>query len=592
MGRSKILVGRFLIWRARKISDRYFVIILAAILGVIIGLCAFCLKGAVFQIEELLTGNFKSDHRYLWYAIYPAIGIWITLIFIRFILRDGEPYGIPRILYVISRNKSRMKRHKPLGAIAGASLTAGFGGSIGLESPIITAGSSIGSILAQFLRLNYRTTTLLIGAGAAGAISSIFNTPVAAVIFSLEVLMLDLTTLSIIPLLVASVAGAITTKMLFGDNLIMQFDLSDKFDVYDVPYYLLLGGLCGLVSLYFNKTNNLIVKQMDKIRNVYKRSAIGVITLGALIFIFPSLYGEGYDMLKLIVSNNSSELLDNTFFQSFDFHPWMFVLFVVVLMLVKVVATSLTIESGGIGGIFAPAAVMGGLIGFAFARSVNQLDFGVVLSEPNFTMVGMAGVLGGVLHAPLTAMFLVAELTNGYELIVPLMIITAFSYTTIKYFDPHSIFTRRLAERGELLTHHKDQTVLTLLSVKAVIDTNLDTIKPGITLGDLVKVIAKSKRNIFPVIDNDGFFLGLIAMDDVREDMFHPEKYGNPIAQYIIQPLDSVSSADTMEVVVEKFRTTKYYNLPVIDQGKYVGFVSRATLFSAYRQVLIDVSHE
>jgi CIC family chloride channel protein len=588
----RTIIGKFLIWRVKHIEDRYFIIFLGAIIGVLAGIAAGVLKTTVLFISRLLTSNFPNDDQNYWFLLFPLIGVLLTIIFIKWVIRDNVKHGIPQILYVISRKNSQMKRHKSFSSLIGASLTAGFGGSIGLESPIISTGSSLGSSIGQLLRLNYRTKTLLIGCGAAGAMASIFNTPIAAVIFGLEVLMLDLATSSIVPLLIASVAGSITSKLLFSDSILFNFELKDIIVVSDYPFFLLLGIFTGFVSLYFSKMNFWVTKRLAVVKNDYFRAMIGMLILGIMIFLFPPLYGEGYAAIETVFSGKYSELMNESLFFNFRENEWILFVFILFVLLLKVIAASLTIESGGIGGIFAPSAVMGGLSGFIFARGLNDLGISKTLSESNFTLVGMAGVLGGVLHAPLTAIFLIAEMTNGYNLIVPLMLTTVISFITIKVFDPHSIFTKTLAERGDLITHHKDQTVLTLMSVKNVIDKDLSTIRPGMTLGDLTKVIAKSKRNIYPVVKEDMTYLGLVVMDDVREDMFKPELYDTPIEKYIMQPIEKTSTKESMEVVMEKFNKTGYYNLPVIDDGKYVGFVSRANIFKNYRKLLIDVSHE
>lgn len=586
------IIGKFLIWRVRNLPDKYFVIILSVLIGLGAGLSSYLLKSFVFYIKNELTGFFSISSQNIWYVLYPGIGIAIAVILIRYVIKDTSGHGIPRILYVISRLDGKMKRHKFFSSVLGSSFTAGFGGSIGLESPIISAGASIGSGIGQTLRLNYRNTTLLIGCGAAGAMASIFTTPIAAVIFSLEVLMLDLTTVSIIPLLIASVTGAITTKLLLAEEILIHFSVTQPFEVNDVHLYILLGVLCGLVSLYFTWMHEFIKRKFLRTDNFIKKLVIGGLALGVLIFLLPPLYGEGYAAIKLIMTGHSDQLLNNTALYEFRDISWVFILFLLLLIVTKIIATTLTVEAGGIGGIFAPAAVMGGLTGFTVSRGINLLGISNPLHEGNFTLVGMAGVLGGVLHAPLTAIFLIAEMTNGYELIVPLMLTTAISFITIKTFSPHSIFTRQLAETGDLITHDKDKTVLTLLNVKRVIDTDLKTISPDSTLGDLVKLIEKSKRNIFPVVDESGLYLGVIDMDDVRGDMFHSEKYSTPISDYILQVKDKVSTSESMESVMEKFRSTGYYNLPVIDDGKYIGFVSRANIFKAYRKVLKDVSME
>ncbi len=588
----RTFVGKFLIWRAKHMDERYFVIILAAFIGFFAGIAAYALKTSVFYIEQILTGQFHIENQNFWYVIYPGIGIILTVIFIRVIIKDNVKHGIPRILYVISKASGRMKRHKVFSSIVGGSLTAGFGGSIGLESPIISTGCSIGSTIANLLRLNFRSVILLIGCGASGAMASIFTTPVAAVIFSLEVLMLDLTTASIIPLLMASVTGAITTKLLLSEQMLFNFDFTDPIIMSDIPYYAVLGIITGFVSLYFNRINHYIREKMGKIKDHTLKIGIGVIGLGLLIFLFPPLYGEGYDAIRLIASGESHKLLETTFFYQWRDNIWVFSGFIILLLFLKVIATTLTIESGGIGGYFAPSAIMGGLTGFVFSNLFNDLHLEKNLSETNFTLVGMAGVLGAVMHAPLTAIFLIAEMTNGYQLIVPLMLATAISFITIKTLDTHSIFTKLLARKGELITHHKDQAVLRLMNVKKVIDNDLKTIQPGKTLGDLIKLIEISKRNIFPVVDDEDNYYGVVVMDDIRQDMFHEEKWKNPIEDYIIQAPANVSTDESMETVMNKLKQTGNYNLPVVDDGKYIGFVSRANIFSAYRKTLIDVTYD
>ncbi len=588
--KSKAVIRRFLIWRLRNLPDNYFVIILSVIIGLGAGLSSYLLKTFVFYIKNELTGFFDISSQNIWYILYPGIGIAIAVLLIRYLIKDPSAHGIPRILFVISRLDGKMKRHKFFSSLLGSSFTAGFGGSIGLESPIISAGASLGSGLGQTLRLNYKNTTLLIGCGAAGAMASIFTTPIAAVIFSLEVLMLDLTTVSIIPLLIASVTGAITTKLLLADEILIHFQVNQPFEVSDVHLYILLGVVSGFVSLYFTWMHEYIKTQFRKINHYLMKLLIGGVALGVLIFLLPPLYGEGYTAIKLIMLGESDQLLNNTALYDYRDISWVFILFLGFLIVTKIIATTLTVEAGGIGGIFAPAAVMGGLTGFTIARGINMLGITDTLHEGNFTLVGMAGVLGGVLHAPLTAIFLIAEMTNGYELIVPLMLTTAISFITIKTFSPHSIFTRQLAESGNLITHDKDKTVLTLLNLKRVIDTDLLTISPDSNLSDLTKLIEKSKRNLFPVVDKEGGYLGVVDMDDVRPDMFHKEKYQNSITEYILDVKEKVSFSDSMENVMEKFRRTGYYNLPVVDNGKYIGFVSRANVFKAYRKVLQDVS--
>ncbi|NOR87365.1 MAG: CBS domain-containing protein, partial [Bacteroidales bacterium] len=414
--------------------------------------------------------------------------------------------------------------------------------------------------------------------------------PIAAIVFALEVLMLDLTTASIIPLLVSSAMGAITAKYLTSEVLLFNFSNNSPFDTGDIPYYLIFGVIAGLVSLYFTHMHFVIARIFDRFKNRKTKLIIGTLSLGGLIFLFPALYSEGYEMIRHIMNGEAESILSQSFFYEYRDFNIVFLGYIALLILLKIIATSITIEAGGIGGIFAPAAVTGGLLGFSFSRMVNIIFPDTNLHEDNFTLVGMSALLAAVLHAPLTAIFLVVEMTNGYGLIVPLMLTTAIAYVTNRTFNSHSIFTKRLAEQGNLITHHKDQTVLTLLQVNHVIDKDLKTIEPQSTLLQLTSLISKSKRNIFPVVDAQKNYHGLVDMDDVREVMFQPELYDTPIETYMMQSKEHVSTKDTMESVMLKFKNTGYYNLPVIDHGKYIGFVSRANIFTAYREVLNELS--
>jgi CIC family chloride channel protein len=579
----------FLLLR-KKLRPDVFILILAMIIGILAGISSFLLKTFVFKIDQFVT-NFSFDNSidYL-YLVSPGIGILLTYLLFKYIIKDESRHGIPRILYVISRLDGKMKYHKAFSSMLGGALTAGFGGSIGLESPIISSGSSFGSGIGHILKLNFKTKTLLIGCGAAGAMASIFTTPVAAIVFALEVLMLDLTISSIIPLLVASASGAITAKILTSEELLFNFSNNSPFDLADIPYYLVFGVLGGLVSLYFTNTHFVIARYFSKFKKYRSKLLIGTILLGILIFLFPALYSEGYDMIRDIMNGQAEEILKHSYAYEFRDNVYIFLGYIVLIILLKIIATSITIEAGGIGGIFAPAAVTGGLLGFLFSRFSNTFLPFNHLNEDNFTLVGMSTILAAVLHAPLTAIFLVVEMTNGYGLIVPLMLTTAISYVTNRTFNSHSIFTKILAEQGNLITHHKDQTILTLLQVKHVIDNDLLTIKPNSTLKELTLLISKSKRNLFPVVDEDGKYYGLIDMDDVREVMFQPDLYKTPIEKYMMQAKEHVSTKDTMEKVMQKFKNTGYYNLPVVDDGLYIGFVSRANIFTAYREMLNELS--
>ncbi len=583
---------KFNIWQKEHLSEVYLLYILALIIGLLAGLSSFLLKSIVHRID-IFVSNFSIDNGVdLLYLIMPGIGIMLTWLLFKYIIKDETKHGIPRILYVISRLDGKMKYHKVFSSMLGGALTAGFGGSVGLESPIISSGASYGSGVGQFFRLNFKTRTLLIGCGAAGAIASIFTTPVAAVIFSLEVLMLDLTTASIIPLLIASAAGAITSKMLAADAILFNFSSNSAFQLENLPYYILLGILSGLISLYFSHMHFKISALFKKLKSRTLIFTVGFVSLGLLIFLFPPLYGEGYDIIRLIIDGKADAALDQSFFAHFSDNTWVLLLFFSLLIFLKVIATSITIEAGGIGGIFAPSAITGGMLGFVFARFTNLLRGSDALNEGNFTLVGMSAVLAAILHAPLTAMFLIVEMTNGYSLIVPLMITISIAYITNKKYSSHSIFHKELADSGDLITHHKDKSVLTLLQVKHVIDRDLKIIAPQANLEDLIHLIAGSKRNIFPVVDESGIYHGLVDLDDVRKDMFDLSLRSRPISDYIMQAKEHVSLMNSMEEVMEKFKKTGYYNLPVIHNNKYIGFVSRANIFTSYRKILNELSDE
>ncbi len=588
----KSLLARFIAWRVRHVSDKVFMVVLAVLMGVLAGFAAYFLKISVFVVKKLVTGGFKFDELNFLMLFFPVLGILLTVLFLRHIIRDETRHGIPTILFTIARLAGRMKPHKTFSSIIGGSLTTGFGGSAGLEGPIISTGASIGSNIAERFRLDYKYRTLLIGCGSAGAMASIFTTPIAAVVFSLEVLMLDLTLASIIPLLIASVTGAITTKILLSEQLLVSFKVSEPFATGDIVYFIALGFLSGLISLYFTRMHKTVQKWVERFTNVYKRAIIGGLMLSLLIFLFPPLYGEGYDMIRLIMSGQAESLLDNSYFVHFKDNIWVFIGFVFVLLFLKVVATSLTTSSGGVGGVFGPAAVTGGLLGFAFARLSNDLGLGRYLHEGNFTLVGMAAVLGAVLHAPLTAIFLIAEMTNGYELIVPLMLATSLAYLTSKAFEPYSLFTTDLARKGDMLSHDKDKSVLNILDLSNMIEKDVLTISINASLGDLTKLIEQSNRNLFAVIDHDGLLLGMVHLDKVRKDMFSPEKYTRPVANYMIQlaPDDKAAVNEPARAILDKFNRTGNYNMVVVDQGKFVGCLSRANIFNAYRQQLRDIS--
>ncbi|MBN2746854.1 MAG: chloride channel protein [Bacteroidales bacterium] len=577
-------------WLKEKSRYRAFIILLSIIIGLVVGVAASLMKTLVLFIKDFIISQMAADHSNPLFFVLPIIGILLTIAFMKWIIRDDVRHGIPRILYVLSNKKGHMQKHKTFSSFVGGAITAAFGGSAGLESPIISTGAATGSYLSQLLRLDFKTTSLLIGCGAAGAISSIFYTPIAAVIFAIEVLMLDLTTVSIIPLLITTITGATTANLLMPQEALFQFSITEFMDASEIPLLIFLGVITGLLSVYFNRVSHGIQRLLNHPKKVWVYRTIGLLSLGLLIYLFPPLYGEGYDTLKSVMIDGSDEIMQLSLFQAFSDKYWIIIAFLFFLVMLKVITTTLTIETGGVGGIFAPAVFTGGTIGYIFASIGNKVFSGLNLSGESYAIVGMAGVLGGVLHAPLTAIFFAAEITNGYTLMLPLMLVTAIAFATNLLFERHSIFTRQLAEQGRLLTHHKDQNVLTLLPLSSVIDKDFTTINPDCTLGDLTKIISKSHRNIYPVVDSENNFLGVITLDEVREDMFDTSLHHKPVKSYVIQPLDKVGSQDSMEDVMKKFNETHYYNLPVIDDGKYVGFVSRSNTFLAYRKTLLDIT--
>lgn len=577
-------------WIHKHQRYRMFIIIISVIIGLTVGVAASLMKVLVLSLKGLITSHTAVGQANPLFFILPIIGILLTIGFVKYIIRDDVRHGIPRILYVIAHKKGRMRKHKTFSSFIGGALTSSFGGSAGLESPIISTGAAMGSYFSQIMRLDFKTTTLLIGCGAAGAISSIFYTPIAAVIFGVEVLMLDLTTASIIPLLGTTITGAITANSLMPQEAIFQFSVQDSAGISDLPFLIILGIITGLLSIYFNRVSYGLQVIMNRKRWKNRNLIIGLFLLGFLIYLFPPLYGEGYDVLKLLIKDGPKNLLDRSFFESFNDNFYIVTGFVILVLFAKVFTTSLTIETGGIGGIFAPTVFTGGIAGYIFATVADKVYPQWHLSPENYSIVGMAGVLGGVLHAPLTAIFFAAEITNGYTLMLPIMLVTAIAFTTNRIFDNHSIFTRQLAEQGSLLTHHKDKNVLTLLPINSVIDKDFISVSPKTTLGDLTKKISEASRNIFPVVDEESNFLGVVTLDEVRKDMFDKENYRKTMDMYMIQPLAQVCTKDSMEDVMMKFSATHYFNMPVIDNGKYIGFVSRSNTFAAYRKTLLDIT--
>lgn len=571
--------------------QRQLVLVLSLIIGLVSGLAAVVLKNTVFITHDLITHGFNfEDSNYL-YLAFPFIGILLTVIFASFIIRDNIGHGVSRILYAISRNNGKLKKHNMYSSMVGSTLTVAFGGSVGLEAPIVLTGSSLGSYFGQLFHLNRKTMMILVGAGATGAIAAIFKAPIAAIVFSLEVLMIDLTMGALIPLLISSATGAMVAYFLMGSGVLFSFDLAEGFYLRHIPYYAGLGLLTGLVSLYFSRFSMFIEGKIKKIKNWFVKVLIGGIALGVMIFMLPSLYGEGYEFLHQLI-NHKVDALVNESLLGHTTNAYMLLLFLVLILIFKVVAMAVTTGSGGVGGVFAPSLFMGGVFGIFYAKFVNLIS-AIPIPEKNMALVGMAGVMAGVMHAPLTGIFLIAEFTGGYELFTPLIITATISYITITYFEPHSIYTKRLAARGELFTHHKDKSVLQMMHIEHHLETNFKTVGIEATLGDLVKVIAQSERNVIPVVDEDDVFYGVVFINDIRTIMFQPELYESTlVSELMYMPDTIVDPSESMEEVARKFQETSHYNLPVIKDGKYLGFVSRARIFSAYRKLLKEFSEE
>lgn len=589
--RPKSFTGRLFVWRLRHIRHREFVMLLSIIVGLGSGLAAVVLKNTLYYTNYLLTNGFRFEGSYYLYLAYPLIGITLTVIFIKYILKDNISHGVSKVLYSMSRTHGYIPPHNSWSSLLACTLTLGFGGSVGPEAPIVLTGSSIGSSLARLFRLDYKTTTLLIGCGAAGAIAGIFEAPIAGAIFVVEILMLDLTLTTLIPLMITTVTASLVSYLFMGNEVLFNFTLSSPFVIRHIPYYILLGAFTGLISVFFIRGSINIEKLLGKVSEKWRIPLAGLL-LSALIFVYPSLFGEGYTILKEVINGNGSLIGNPAFFGTIKEMPILFLSVVFLLILTKVIAMAVTQGAGGIGGTFAPALFVGGISGFFFASAMN-LFFGLHISLSNFALVGMAGVMAGVMHAPLTAIFLIAEITGGYALLTPLMIVATVAYLTSHIFEKHSIYTRQLALRKELITHDKDKAVLSFMNIRQLIETNFARVAPEATLGELVSIVSKASRNVFPVVDSDGSFHGIVLLDNIRQIMFDQTLYEVTfVKDLMFMPGYSINPDDSMDNVVQMFQNSDRYNLPVVKDGKYIGFISRATVFSQYRELLRKFSDD
>lgn len=587
------LFKRFLIWRAKHISHKQFVFILSIIVGFTSGVGAVILKNLTHFFQHILEGNLVKEYHTAFYFLSPILGLGIVYLIMKYAIRNKVSHGIPSTLFAISKRKGIMKRYQMFGSILTAPITVGFGGSVGLEGPTVATGAAIGSNISRLFHMNQTTRNLLITCAAAGAMSSIFKAPIAAIVFAIEVFSLDLTLASMLPLLLASLSAILTSYFFFGDDILLPFRIVDKFNVSDAPFYIILGVVAAVTSIYFTGVYDKTSKLFDKISSPIKRLVFGGIAIGVLIYFIPPLYGEGFDVINNLIAGNPEKALQNNFLNMDLSNVWIVIMLLAGLVFFKIIASALTFGAGGVGGIFAPTLFMGSIMGNCIAKIINNSGLiNTPISESNFTLVGMAGLLAGVLHAPLTAIFLIAELTGGYDLFIPLMLTATISFSITKYFNPHSVYTMELGRKGELITHDKDHAVLTLMDINKVIETNFISITTKMNLGNIVQeAVIKSNRNIFPVINEKNQALeGVILLDDIRPIMFDQSLYKEVLARDVMQnPPEIIDlKKDKMTDIMKKFQDSSAWNLPVVEDGKYVGFISKSKLLTAYRRQLIN----
>jgi CIC family chloride channel protein len=566
-------------------------LLLAVLVGLLCGCAAILLKTLIHWIQTGLLSWFDDPNDSLLLLVYPGVGMLLSLLFVRYLLKDNISHGVTKVLQAVSKNDSNIKPHNTWSSIVASSVTIGFGGSVGAEAPIVYSGAAIGSVVARKAGLSYKNVTMLLGCGAAAAIAGIFKAPLAGVLFTLEILMFNMSMNAILPLLLSSVTATVVTYLFMGTDV--QFaGTIEAFRMARIPFYLLLGIFCGFISLWFIRMTLRVEDRMRHIHNPFWRWGLCAVMLGVLIYLFPPLYGEGYSSLSLMLNNSAAEV-PSLFGESLLASPWLFLLYFAAIMLFKVFATAFTNAGGGVGGTFGPTLVTGGLAGFVIARLVNLLGF-AALPEANFVLVGMAGLMAGVMQAPMTAIFLIAEITGGYELLIPLIVASTVSYATIRIFERYSIYTKRIAAQGELLTHDSDQAVLTLLKTSDMVERDFTTVCYTDTLGMLVDAISRSHRNLFPVLDEQGRFQGIVTLNDVREIMFDRASYDTVKMYNIMKSAPAFVYLDEkMESVMDKFESTQAWNLPVLDdENKYLGFVSKSKIFSSYRDQLKAVSDE
>lgn len=580
-------------WRFAHMSEKQFMLLLSIPTGFLAGLSAIIIKKLAHFIRDYFYNIATIDgHHYgLLFFILPAIGILFTIIFCRFILKRDVGHGIPGILYAIQKNKGAVKPYNTFASIISSALTVGFGGSVGLEGPSVSTGSAIGSNIGQLLRLNQKNIVVLIGMGCAAALASIFQAPITGIIFAIEVFMIDISMASLIPIIVSSFVAILTSYYFLGRAFEYTITTSTAFMPSNSLFYVGLGLFVGLMSAYFMYVYFKVDKKFKKIQSPWIRFGLGVTGLGVLIFIFPALYGEGYEAINAALKGDTAILFENELFASFQNNIWIILVMLLIIILLKAFATSFTFAAGGVGGTFAPALFIGSFSGMFFALLVNTLGLGN-LNITNFALVGMGGVIAGMLHAPLTGIFLIAEITNGYSLMVPMMIVSAMSYAINRVFFKDSIYTKAVSDKGVRVTHNKDVSILNMITVNKLIETNFKTIRPNQTLRDLLPIISSSTRNIYPVVDENGNFKGHVLFDSIRKIIFDPEQYDTSIEDIMLLPDYLVTTEDSAEEVVKKFERSGNYNIAVVDGKKYLGYISRALIFTTYQATLKEISDD
>lgn len=588
----KRLLRDFNVWRPKKITERHFVLALSLLVGAVSGLAAVLLKNLIHFSIHIIQHKLISEGDYFHYLLLPIIGISLTYLFVKYVVRDNISHGVTRVLYAISKRNSMIKNHNTWTSMLASTITISFGGSVGAEAPVVLTGAAIGSNLARMFKLNYRQITLMVGCGAAGAIAGIFKAPLTGLLFTLEVLMLDLTMASLIPLMISAMTATAVAYLFMGDSVLLTFKLTQTFTVENIGYYIILGIFCGFISLYFTRMTNYMEEFFHKFKSPVLKILTGATILTALIFLFPSLWGEGYTYINTILHGDGSSVFQNSIFSNVDQNSITFLLLLFAVLVLKVIAMAATNGAGGVGGIFAPTLVVGSFAGYFLVHAINHF-FPTALPESNFALSGMAGVMAGVMHAPMTAIFLIAEVTGGYNLFFPLIVTATISYITIMLFEPHSIYTKRLAQRGELLTHHKDKNLLIMLNTQKLIETEFVVLKEEYSLRDFVKKVPQSKRNIFPVVDKDNKLIGVVIMEHVRPIIFNRSLYDTTfVPDFMITPPATVEIDENMESVMKKFKNSKAWNLPVTENGVYRGFLSKSKIFNEYRDMLINFSDD